>query len=287
MKTRAWLLVLFLLGGAIAPASAEREPIRIGWTDWADGVFVTRLVTRLLEQRLQQPVELVRAGIAEQYQGLAAGRIDLTLMSWQPRTHGPYLRRVGARVEDLGAIYDGGRLGWAVPEYVPREQVEAIADLGQAAVRERLAGRIVGIDPGAGLTRLSRRALEQYELDGYTLETGSGPQMTDSLGEAIEAGEWIVVTAWSPHWIFAAHDLRYLDDEQGVLGGSERIHGVARQDFYQAYPRVGRLLSRLWIPRRQLEKALLAAERESVATAVTDYMETHAERIDYWVGHRP
>ncbi len=285
---RRLALLLALLATAIGPAGAgERGPVRIGWTAWADGVFVTRLVERLLETELDQPVELVRAGIAEQYQALAAGELELTLMSWQPRTHAPYVRRVRDRVEDLGAIYDGGRLGWAVPAYVPEERVASIADLRDPAVRERFGGRIVGIEPASGLMRLSRRAVQHYDLGEYTLEPGSGPAMGAALGEAIEAGEWIVVTAWSPHWIFAAHGLRYLEDGGGLLGGSERIHAVARSGFYADYPAVGRLLSRFWLPRAELEGALLAAHEQSTRAAVDQYIEAHAERVAYWTGEAP
>ena len=282
------VLLLALLAGALVPLqAAEREAVRIGWTSWADGVFVTRLVARLLETELDRPVELVRAGIAEQYQGLASGRLDLTLMSWQPRTHAPYLRRVRPRVEDLGAIYDGGRLGWAVPAYVPEDRLASIADLRDPAVRERLAGRIVGIDPGSGLMRLSRRALERYELQDYTLEAGSGPSMARALTAAVEAGDWIVVTAWSPHWIFAAHDLRYLDDGRQILGGSERIHALARRGFYATHPEIGRFLSRFWLPRAELERALLAAHRDGPGAAVDAYIDNHRQRIDYWTGRAP
>ena len=275
------LLILLSASGARA-----QEPVRLGWTAWADGVFVTELAARLIEQRLDRPVELVRAGIAEQYQGLVAGRIDAMLMSWQPRTHGPYLERVGAHVEDLGVLYHGARLGWAVPRYIPGERLRSIDDLRDPAVRERLGGRIVGIDPGAGLMRLSRAALSDYRLEGYTLASGSGPAMTAMLDAAVEAGNWIVVTAWNPHWIFAAHRLRYLEDPRGILGGAEQVHVLARAGLYAERPRVAALLARMWLPLEELEAALLEAERTSVQTAVTRYIEQHPRRIEYWLSGR-
>ena len=268
-------------------APAHDGPIRIGWTAWADGVFVTRLAERLIETELGQPVELVRAGIAEQYQGLASGRLDVTLMSWQPRTHGPYLARIAGRYEDLGVLYDGARLGWAVPAYVPRERVRTIADLADPAVRGRLGGRVVGIDPGAGLMRLSRRALNLYGLDGYTLEPGSGPGMTRALAEATAQGAWIVVTAWSPHWIFAAHELRYLEDPRGVLGGAEQVHALARRGFYAEHPRAAALIARMWLPLDELEHALRDTRERSGEAAVRRYVERHPERVHYWVTGAP
>ena len=280
-RLTAFVLALILL---VPAASARAEsPLRLGWIAWPDGVFVTELAARLLREELDQPVELVRAGIAEQYQALAAGRIDAMLMSWQPRTHAPYLARVGHRVEDLGVIYDGARLGWAVPAYVPAERIRSMEDLADPETRERLGGRIVGIEPDAGLSRLSRAALRRYDLDGYALQSGDGPAMVSALADAIAAGEWVVVTGWSPHWMFAAHDLRYLADPAGTLGGSEQVHVLARQGLYAEKPRAAAFLARMWIPLDELESALLDAEQRSVDGAVERYIRAQPARIRYWL----
>lgn len=287
MQSLARLLAPLLMVALLAPGARAETPLRLGWTAWSDAAFVTELAATLIEERLGQPVERVRAGIAEQYQGLVSGRIDAMLMSWQPRTHGPYLERVGSRVEDLGVLYDGARLGWAVPDYVPGDRLASLEDLRAPAVRARLEARIVGIDPGAGLTRLSGVALRRYGLDGYTLETGSERSMTAALAAAVAAGDWVVVTAWNPHWMFAAHGLRYLDDPQGALGGREQVHALARRGLYAERPRVAGLLGRMWLPLEELEQALLDAERRSVADAVEAYIAAHPARVDYWLSGNP
>lgn len=286
MKTLCRGLAPLLLLLALLPAARAETTIRLGWTQWSDGVFMTELAARLIEDRLDQPVERVRADIIGQYQGLASGRIDASLMSWQPRTHAPYLERVGNRIEDLGVLYQGARLGWAVPAHVPADQVRTLADLRDPAVRERLDGRITGIDVASGLMRLSSSALVRYEIEDYELEAGSGPSMTAALDRAVRDEDWIVVTAWSPHWMFAAHDLRYLEDPLGALGGDEQVHAVARRGFHSDHPRVAALLGRMWIPLPELESALLDARRHSVGAAVARYIEAHPRRVDYWVTGR-
>jgi len=278
---------LALAGLAWPALTVAQEPIRIGWTAWSDGVFVTRLAQHLIEEELDQPVELVRAGIAEQYQGVASGRLDVTLMSLQPRTHGPYVARVASEVEDLGVLYGGAKLGWAVPAFVPADEVASIDDLRAPDNRARFGGRVVGIDPGAGLMRLSNEAVEAYGLDGYSVASGSGPEMTDALADAIDAGDWVVVTAWSPHWMFAAFDLRYLDDPEGALGGSEQVHALARQGLYADHPAVAELLSRMWLPLDALEQGMLDAHRRDHEQAVERFSADHAERVRYWVTGTP
>jgi glycine betaine/proline transport system substrate-binding protein len=224
-----------LLAGVLAlsaGAAAAEKTVKIGWTAWSDAEFVTKLAKRILEDRMGYEVELLQTDIAPQYQGLATGSLDLMLMSWQPGTHADYIEKVGNDVVPLGILYTNARLGWAVPDYVPEETVSSIPDLNKPEVTEKLDETITGIDPGAGLTRLSKQAIEDYGLDDYELQISSGAGMTAALERAIRRDDWIVVTAWSPHWMFGAYDLRYLDDPklrarrragpQGLLPGRYR-----------------------------------------------------------------
>src|SRR3546814_9508889 len=52
-----------------------------------------------------------------------------------------------------------------VPSYVPEGELGSIEDLQKDAVKEKLDNKIQGIDPGAGLMRLSKEAVEEYDLD--------------------------------------------------------------------------------------------------------------------------
>ncbi len=282
---RALCILAAALLTLATPVTAADEPIRIGWTPWADGIFVTRLAERLIEDELGHPVDLVEAPISEQYQALAWGRIDVMLMSWQPKTHAPYLERLGNRVEHLGVLYDGAQLGWAVPAYVPRDQVESIGDLADHS--ERFDGRVTGIDPDAGLTRLSREALERYQLDAFELETSSGPSMAAELQAATQDETWIVITAWSPHWLFAAEDLRYLADPMGALGGSERVQALARSGFYNDHPEAARMLARMYLDLDTLERALLEMYRHDYSAAIDWYLQEQADVVAHWLGQPP
>src|SRR5690606_26392031 len=77
-------------------------------------------------------------------------------------------------------------------------------------------GKIDGIDPGAGMMAVSREVLATYGLDGYELVEGSEFAMLTELSRALKREGWICVLAWSPHWIFAAYDLKYLEDPKGL-----------------------------------------------------------------------
>lgn len=276
------LALLLLLGGSAS--AAERPPLRIGWTAWSDAEAVTRLAARLLETRLHQPVKLVLLDIGIQYQGLANGDIDAMLMSWQPLTHKPYLDKLGDQVVDLGPLYTRARLGWVVPDYIPKGQLDSIEDLAKAKVARKLGRQIIGIDPGAGLMQASERTLKAYGLDRYHLVSSSGAGMTAALSRAIRRKQWIVVTGWSPHWMFARWHLRYLADPKQTLGGWEHIDALIRKGFYQAFPvEVTEFLSRMFIPIDQLEAMMADAADTSYESAVTKYIAEHPQRVSYWV----
>ncbi len=271
-----------LAAGLALPVQAE-DPVRIGWTAWSDAEFITKLTAQLIEERMDREVELIQTDIAPQYQGLASGDIDMMMMAWLPGTHEDYMDAVGSDIVSLGILYGYARLGWAVPTYIPEDQLSSIEDLKDDAVRSQLDGTITGIDPGAGLTRLSEQAIEDYGLDGYQLQISSGAGMTAALARAVRRDEWIVVTGWSPHWKFGAHDLRYLEDPRGTLGSFERVHAMSRQGFYQDNPEVALMVSRIHLDLDVLQDAMFYAQENSYEEAVDRFIDEHDDLVDYWV----
>lgn len=261
--------------------AASAEPIKIGWTAWSDAETVTKMAQQIIEEELGKEVELVMADIGIQYQGLANGDLDFMMMSWLPETHADYIQKVNDDIVNLGPIYTRARLGWAVPTYVD-ESIQSIEDLKSDEAREMFDGKIQGIDPGAGLMRLSGQAIEEYGLD-YELVSSSGAGMTAALERAVRRDEPIVVTTWSPHWMFGKWDLRYLEDPQGVLGGIERVHVLARKDFYREQPEVVEFLSRFFIDLDELQTVMFEASETSYEEAVAKYIENNPKLVHYWV----
>ncbi|MCM5680517.1 glycine betaine ABC transporter substrate-binding protein [Schlegelella sp. S2-27] len=261
---------------------AEAKPVRIGWTAWSDAEVVTQMAKQILEQRLGQKVELVMTDVALQYAALQRGQIDLMLMAWLPGTHKSYWEKVKDDVEDLGALYTGARLGWAVPDEIPVSTVRSIDDLMKPEVREKLGGRIQGIDAGAGLMKLSEEAIKSYGLD-YKLLTASDAAMVSALDRAIQRKQWIVVTTWSPHWMFSQYKLRYLEDPKHVLGGAESIHALGRKGFSAAFPKAAAFVRNMKLPLADLETVMLKARDSSAAKEASAYIATQREVVDRWL----
>jgi len=275
---------LLAAGGLFGPLAhaAKRNTINFGWTAWSDAEFVTRLAKDLIQTHYGYHVKLTLADIGIQYEGVAKGSLDGMLMAWLPDTHRDYWKKVGTRVWDLGPLYTGAKLGWVVPDYIPKSQLDSIADLNKASVRANLDGRIQGIDPGAGLMQLSGKAVKAYGLSHYKLVSASGAAMTAVLARAEKQHKWVVVTGWTPHWMFGRWKLRFLKDPKGVLGGPQHIDAVVREGFTQDYPQVADFLARMYIPLDQLQDAMYRAQKTSYKQAISEYEHDHACRIHYW-----
>lgn len=283
-KTFAAMATAAALAAAAATgALADEKKVNIGWTAWSDAEAVTKLAKKLIEERLHVKVELTMADIGVQYQALASGKMDAMLMSWQPLTHKPYLDKVGKDVVDLGPLYTRARLGWVIPDSIPASELSSIEDLKKPEVQKKLSGRIQGIDPGSGLMQASEKALKTYGLDKYQLVSASDAGMLAALERAVKRDEWIVVTSWSPHWMFANWKLRYLDDPKGALGGLESVNALVRKGFYQDFPEVFEFLNRMVIPIGDLETMMFEAKQTSYEAAVDKYIADNKARIDYWV----
>ena len=266
---------------SIDESISTEQPLKLGWSPWADAEVVSLMAAQLIESELKQPVERVMADIGIQYQSVARGDLDLMLMAWLPGTHRDYWGKVRDQVLDLGPMYSG-RLGWIVPDYVPREVISSINQLQNPQLAARFGGRVQGFDPGSGLNQASLKALKQYGLTSMELVASSSAAMAAVLAQAIEEQRWLIATSWTPHWMFARFKLRFLSDPKGSFGGTERIHAVARQGLDQRHPALTAFLSRFHLPESDLDGLLLQAQESSAETAVSTYLARHPNRVRYW-----
>ena len=266
---------------SVLTQSSATGPLRLGWSPWADAEVMSLIAQRVIQQAYNLPVERVMADIGIQYASVARGDLDLMLMAWLPLTHKDYWTRVRDRVLDFGSMYSG-RLGWVVPDYVDASEVRSITDLQNPEVAARFQNRVQGIDPGSGLNQASEQALVDYKLGDMRLVASSSAAMTAVLDKAIRERRWVVVTSWTPHWMFARYKLRFLEDPQLVFGGVEWIHALGRQGLDREYPALAAFLSRFQIPDPELSDVLLMANERSAEEAVDDYLNRHPARIRYW-----
>ncbi len=137
----------------------EGKKVKLIYVEWSSEVASTNVVKAVLQEKMGYKVEMISVAAAMMYQGMANGDADGMVAAWLPSTHGHYLKEVKDKVVDLGPNLEGTKLGLIVPKYVT---IDSIAELKANA--SKFDNKIIGIDPGAGLMKKTRKALEAYNL---------------------------------------------------------------------------------------------------------------------------
>ncbi|MFJ7420265.1 ABC transporter permease/substrate binding protein [Streptomyces uncialis] len=258
------------------------DTVKIGYIPWDEGIATTFLWKELLERRGFE-VETTQYAAGPLFTGLAQGQIDFQTDGWLPVTHAEYWKRYGKQLEDLGAWYGPTSLEIAVPGYV--KGVDSMADLvGQG---DRFKGRIIGIEPSAGMMGLLKKdVVGAYGLgDEYKVVDGSTPAMLAELKRAYAKKEPIAVTLWSPHWAYSDYDLKKLKDPKGAWGEGDEVHTLSRKGFSDDHPEVGRWLKDFRMTEKQLtdlESTIQKAGKGKEQQAVRDWLEKHPDTVDKW-----
>lgn len=221
---------------ASAAEAQGKQDITLGYVAWADQLASTNALKVVLEDQGYR-VKATSLSAAFMWQGLAQGKLDM-ISAWLPTTHATYYKPVKDKVDNLGHNFEGTRLGLVVPSYM--KDVNTIDDLKAHAAE--FDNRIVGIDPGAGIMRITKDAIGQYGL-GMKLTASSDATMTAVLGEAIRAHKPVVATAWVPHWMFNRWDLKFLDDPKNAYGAAEQLDTVVRKGLKDDSPKAYCVLS--------------------------------------------
>ncbi|APZ35538.1 glycine/betaine ABC transporter substrate-binding protein [Microbacterium aurum] len=226
-------------GDAGTGSDADAKEITIGvFNGWPEGEAASYLWKLILEDK-GYDVELEYADAGPVFQAVAGGDYDLALDGWLPLTHADYFAEYGDDITDIGAWNDDAKLTIAVNADAP---IDSLDELAGAA--DQFGNRLIGIEPGAGLTKATQDAvIPTYGLEGFDYITSSTPAMLAELDTKLAAGENVAVTLWRPHWAYDAYDIKDLADPEGTLGDAESIHTFTRTGFDTDFPEVNTWLT--------------------------------------------
>ncbi|MFF3749100.1 glycine betaine ABC transporter substrate-binding protein [Streptomyces sp. NPDC002018] len=186
-------------------------------------------VTRRVLESYGHRVNSVEATHEELFRQQEEGRVDVLVSAWLPSSHAEYLSRYLDRVQVLAPHYRPYCV-WAVPPYVPVEEVWDVSDLARPEVVERMTTAIDGINPGAGISRFSAAIVREYGLEkvGYTFTPGTEDGFIARVNRGIAAREWFVIPLWRPQFLNRLHALRPLAEPEGLLGTVDHASPVIR-----------------------------------------------------------
>ncbi|MHB9094239.1 MAG: glycine betaine ABC transporter substrate-binding protein [Eubacteriales bacterium] len=224
----------------------SKGTVNIGYVNWAEDVAVSNLWKEILESQ-GYTVKLQSLDVAPLFVGLNKGDLDVFMDSWLPVTHQSYWDKYKDSLDDYGVWYlADAKIGLVVPKYVTIDSIDQMK-----AEKAKFNGQIIGIDPGAGIMKAADKANKDYGL-GFQVVQGSEAAMMAALGKAVQDNKWVAITGWSPHWMFAKYELKYLNDPKKDFGAAEALHTLASKSFAQKTPAVAEMLKKFKMTDQQI-----------------------------------
>lgn len=281
-KTRRWLVLISLLvmiGGGIvnsfSQASESNKKISLGYVQWDSEVASTTVLGQALKAHGYN-VTLTPLDNAVLWQSVANKQVDASLSAWLPNTHGALLKKYKDNLTVVGTNLTGVKTGLVVPDYM---SVKSISDLTDQANKT-----ITGIEPGAGIMATTADMMKVYpNLKDWNLQVSSSGAMVSALDKAYRNKEDIVLTGWSPHWMFSKYKLKYLEDPQKAMGEKEAIKTIARKNLKSDDPDTYKILEKFKWTSDDMEGVMLDIQAGMKPTDAADkWIKANQKTVDSW-----
>lgn len=154
---------------------------------------------------------------------------------------------------------------------------------GEKSIGDQVQHQIIGIDPGAGIMKQAAQVLKDYELKDWKLVEGSSAAMAAALDKAYKDKKPIIVTGWTPHWMFAKYELKYLEDPKGTFGKDEEIRTIVRKGLKDTLPSAYAVLDRFeWTAEDMAVVMSAIVDGKKPEEAAADWVKNNAAKVDAW-----
>lgn len=269
------VVILGAIGIGSFSSAKETKRINLSYVEWDTEVASTNVVGEVLKQ-MGYDVTMTPLDNSIMWKSVSNGESDAMVSAWLPKTHGSQYAQYKDQVEDLGANLTGAKVGLAVPAYMDVNSIDELTD--------QAGKKIIGIEPGAGVVTAAENTIQKYDnLKDWKVETSSSGAMTVALGQAIKKHEPIVVTGWTPHWMFAKYDLKYLKDPENGMGSEEQIHTMVRKGLKEDQPEAYKVLDNFHWSEKDMEKVMLEINNgKDPQQAAKDWIKENQELVESW-----
>ena len=280
-----------ILSATSAHAAADPEScstVRFSDVDWTDITSTTALATEVLKG-LGYKTDIKVLSVPVTYASLSKKDIDVFLGYWNPSMSAdlkPYLE--DKSVETLRTNLVGAKYTLAVPTYAAEAGLKDFKDI--AAFKDKLNGKIYGIEPGNDGNRLILDMINKdaFDLKSFELVESSEQGMLAQVAKSIKAKEPIVFLAWEPHPMNKRFELTYLtggDDFFGPNLGGATVETNVRAGYTQECPNVGKFLSNLEF-QLDMENEIMGKildDGEDPAKAAIAYLKANPAVLEKWL----
>ena len=274
------------LAWASEPASCRDVTFSdVGWTD----ITATTATASVILEALGYAPKIELLAVPVTYASLKSGDVDVFLGNWMPTMEAdiaPY--REDGSVETIVTNLEGAKYTLAVPQYTYDAGLKSFGDI--ATFRDKLGGKIYGIEPGNDGNRLILDMIEgnQFDLAGFEVVESSEAGMLSQVQRAVNAKQDIVFLGWEPHPMNANFEMAYLDGGDDVFGpdyGGATVHTNVRKGLTTECPNLGKLLTNM-VFSLKMENEIMGAilnDGAEANAAATSWLKSNPDALTPWL----
>lgn len=277
-----------LSGAALAKDAGSCKTVRFSDVGWTDITATTAATSEVLKALGYTPKTEVLS-VPVTYTSMKNKKIDVFLGNWMPTMEAdrkPYLDK--KQIEVVGVNLEGAKYTLAVPDYTYDAGLKTFADI--AKFKDKLAGKIYGIEPGNDGNRLILDMVKdnKFELKGFELVESSEQGMLAEVERATKKNEDIVFLGWEPHPMNSKFKMKYLEGGDDVFGpnlGGATIYTNTRAGYSKDCPNMGKLLTNLTFTLK-MENEIMGAilfDKQEADKAAAAWLKANPAILDKWL----
>lgn len=249
LKTIAAVLGMstLLASTAFAADPESCKKVRLSDVGWTDIQATTGIAHTLLTALGYEP-EVIQLSVPVTYASLKNKDLDVFLGNWMPSmTTDIKEYAADGSVETISQNLDGAGYGLVVPSYMAEAGVKTLADLAKPEIKEKLGGKVYGIEAGNDGNRIILEMIAKPDsgLAGYELVESSEAGMLTQAESSMKANEWIVFLGWTPHPVMGEMKIAYLDGMGDSGFGAATVHTNVRKGYLTECPNAGAFIKNL------------------------------------------
>lgn len=280
-------LAAILSSGAAFAADAEScKKVRLSDVGWTDIQATTGVASVLLTALGYEP-EVIQLSVPVTYASLKNNDLDVFLGNWMPSMTAD-IKDYSAEgsVETVARNLDGAGYGLVVPTYMADAGVKTLADLAKPENKEKLDGKVYGIEAGNDGNRIILDMIGKSDsgLAGYELVESSEAGMLTQAEQMMKDNQWVVFLGWTPHPVMGEMKITYLDGMGDSGFGAATVETNTRKGYLTECPNVGKFIANLKF-NLEMEGVIMDAilKGADANTAATDWLKANPDAVTPWL----
>jgi glycine betaine/proline transport system substrate-binding protein len=245
--TTALLASALMTSAAYAADPESCKAVRFADVGWTDNNATSGVLSNVLAALGYEP-KVTQLSVPVTFESLKNNDIDAFFDNWMPSQSGEiksYLE--DGSIETVATNLEGAGYGIVVTKEMADAGVKELKDLGKAEVKEKLEGKIYGIEAGNDGNRIVMDMIADKAngLDGYTVVESSEAGMLTEAEARMKDGKWVAFLGWTPHPVMGAMTISYLEGMGNSGFGGAKVMTVTRKGYVAECPNLGKLITQI------------------------------------------